>query len=283
MKKAFTLVELITVMVLIGALSLIVVAMVSSSIRETKEKAYDLQVQNIYSAAANWYQDNYVELGDTYNLRVTLAQLKQGNYISDSIINTLTDKEFPNDMLIEIDSELDYKTVTFGEDTTLYDDSFPFIDGEAVIVFTREDYLAYDPTDVIAYDSAGNIIDIHYTGNIPGIATTEFSEFKAMSSDGKTMYFIQNVVLKGNEGPTIEFNGPLTLTVDQALCNINEPTCYDLFTEGVKVDDSLHLFDGNLSVEVNIVAIPGTYTIKYSSVDSENNETTAYREVIVTE
>ena len=58
MKKGFTLIELIGIIVILGVISFIVFPVVSSSIKNGKEKAYNEQVGRIIEAAKKWANDN---------------------------------------------------------------------------------------------------------------------------------------------------------------------------------------------------------------------------------
>lgn len=56
-KNAFTLIELMAVIVILATLALIVIPAVDRSIKRSNEKAYKVQVSNIEAAAQNWMAD----------------------------------------------------------------------------------------------------------------------------------------------------------------------------------------------------------------------------------
>lgn len=103
-KKAFTLVELMGVLVIIGALSAILIPVISKTLKENKEKVYQVQLQNIILASKNFGSDNPFILPVEKNevIYVTLGQLISKGYIEPEIINPLTNEEFSKCLIIEI-------------------------------------------------------------------------------------------------------------------------------------------------------------------------------------
>lgn len=127
MKKGFTLIELMAVIVIIAGIALVVVPSVDRSINRANQNAYNVQISNIQSAAKNWYSDALVGRieGYTYlsegcvdknddgvcdknlpgngeSITITLKDLKDGNYISKDIENPLTKKPFSDTTKIVI-------------------------------------------------------------------------------------------------------------------------------------------------------------------------------------
>ena len=92
MKKGFTLIELIGIIVILGVISFIVFPVVSSSIKNGKEKAYNEQVGRIIEAAKKWANDNTDLLpSDDEELYVNINTLVSSGFIKknkeDNIIN----------------------------------------------------------------------------------------------------------------------------------------------------------------------------------------------------
>ena len=82
MKKGFTLIELIGIIVILGVISFIVFPVVSSSIKNGKEKAYNEQVGRIIEAAKKWANDNTDLLpSDDEELYVNINTLVSSGFI----------------------------------------------------------------------------------------------------------------------------------------------------------------------------------------------------------
>ena len=58
MKKGFTLIEVLTVIILIGVIGLIAFPAVNSMIKEARENLYNDQMEEIKLAAEKWSYDN---------------------------------------------------------------------------------------------------------------------------------------------------------------------------------------------------------------------------------
>lgn len=103
-KKAFTLVELMGVLVIIGVLSAILIPVISNVLKENKEKVYQSQLQNITLAAKNFVSDNVFLMPEAEGeiISITLGQLIKSGYADSNIVNPKTKKEISNCMKIEV-------------------------------------------------------------------------------------------------------------------------------------------------------------------------------------
>lgn len=120
MKKGFTLVEVLTVIVILSILSMIVFPNVVKIINKSKDNLYQTQLRELEMSTKNFALDNQQlldknHLNDTY---ISLETLKQSMYIkSDKISNPKTSKEMNGCMRIY-----------YNHDTNQY--NYEYIDNE---------------------------------------------------------------------------------------------------------------------------------------------------------
>ena len=90
-KKAFTLIELLAVITILGIVSLITVPVVIGVISKSKENLYNSQVSYIEKASKKWSVDNINSLPENGSICVKLSTLKDLGYLKDNPKNLKTD------------------------------------------------------------------------------------------------------------------------------------------------------------------------------------------------
>lgn len=102
-KKAFTLIELLGVITLLGVIAVLIIPIVDKTIKEGKDDMYEQQLNTIIAAAKNWGTDNLFALPDDgATVTITLADLKAGGYVAKDIKNPKTGKLMPDSLTIKI-------------------------------------------------------------------------------------------------------------------------------------------------------------------------------------
>lgn len=95
MKKGFTLVELLVVIVIIGMLSLIAYPSIINIVKDSREEAYKIQKKVIEKAAREWAIEHPTELSDIkengnkcdcQKKSLSISKLGDDGYLSDSDI-----------------------------------------------------------------------------------------------------------------------------------------------------------------------------------------------------
>lgn len=94
-KNAFTLAELLGVIVILALISLITIPSISGTLQKYKKNLCDAQLNQIISAARNWGADNILSLpSDGGTKKVTVSTLAKYGYIDDEIKNPVTGENF---------------------------------------------------------------------------------------------------------------------------------------------------------------------------------------------
>ena len=122
--KAFTLVELLAVIVILSLLILVAVTTVSSQFKNSKDDLYDTQLDNIRLSAEMWGSDNKVLLKSIDDcVSLTLGYLKEAGYVDVNIKNTYTKEPFLDDeVFVNITKEENrYKYEVLDDKTKLCD------------------------------------------------------------------------------------------------------------------------------------------------------------------
>ena len=117
MKKAFTLVELLGVIIILGVLALIVFPIIDKSIKSSKEKALQATIASIEDAANKYSVDHDLGYSTVYN-KIGLNELVNSGYLKDELINPVTNSKLNGCVLYKWDEE--YKQYEFK-----YDESCP--------------------------------------------------------------------------------------------------------------------------------------------------------------
>ena len=177
-KKAFTLVELIGVLVILSVLVLVAVPAVLKIIKNSKQKTYDTNISMIKTAMQDWKYDNSNMLpGVGEKIYLTISQLKHDGKLSHELNNPLTEKAFPNDMLLTITNDhggyIYAVDVNSGTETEKYEGATPYIviDGPVRKVLKVGD--TYTNARAEAYSANGELTNTEV--NISLINGTEVS------------------------------------------------------------------------------------------------------------
>ena len=113
MKKAFTLVELLGVIIILGVLALITFPIIDKSIKQSKEKALQATIANIEDAANKYSVEHDLGYSTSYQ-KMNLSELVNSGYLKDDLINPVTNSKLKGCVLYKWDEE--YKQYEFKYD-----------------------------------------------------------------------------------------------------------------------------------------------------------------------
>lgn len=137
MKKGFTLVELLCVIIIIAVVSGIVFPIVLGNINKSKEELLKVQIKDIETAAKKWALANLNSL-DKYHINdvyVSIEYLQDTNFLDkDVLLNPETKEEMEGCVLIKYD--FDSKQYTYSYDEIDCKGNFTPEDSDAYIVYT---------------------------------------------------------------------------------------------------------------------------------------------------
>ena len=103
-KKAFTLVELLGVLVVLSVILMIAFPLITTYINKTKQKSYDTQMEIIMTGLKNYAIEHkeVLPVNDADYVTFTLGQLKSLGIVNNSVVNPLDGKEIDDSMEFKI-------------------------------------------------------------------------------------------------------------------------------------------------------------------------------------
>lgn len=286
-KKAFTLIELLAVIVLLGVVSLVIIPKIGDSISNSKNSAYEAQIVNIKKGVKDFVIDNPSLISKDGVFSVKLGVVKQGGYLPVKIKNPITRVDFSNDSDIRIlkngdliEIELDLKD--------LVDVDLEYNSNSPLIVLNGE-YIEYIDVNsnyvdlgVSAYSSEGDrlsniskqiMLDGEVVSNVDTSSLSTYNiVYQVTDSNGFSTSASRTVVVRDQKAPLLTVPSDITLFV-------SEVDGFDLL-DGVSVSDNYDA-DLDITVDSSLSNVVGNYVITYSSIDSSNNSSTVRRVISV--
>lgn len=278
MKKGFTLAELLGVIVLLGAIMLIVVPLVSNSMKDSEEELYNDQIESIKLSLELWMSYNQSpNIGEAITL--SLSQLKEAGFVELDITNPITKELFPNDMVLKIINNngiIEYEVTENGDNKNDYN-LIPSMRINGNTLEYVEINSTYDDLGVTSVDSNGNVLSNSVVSTVPTLDVSQKGTYLrsyTINSGVYTNTVYRTIVVRDTTGPVIAYPGDLTLTLSQV-------NSYDFKSDITVTDNSGD--EVEVTVTDNINAIAGSYTVEYKATDSSGNVTIKLRKVVVTE
>ena len=285
--KAFTLVELLGVIVLLGILGIVIIPKVGDSITNSKETAYITQEETIKKAVNDFLVDNTDLLEDNDTITIKLGVLKQKGYIPVNIKNPKTRKNISNESLIIITKngntyDIKLNLIDLEDVTENMDNNSPILVLNGNYIEYVEVNDTYEEKGAIAKSSTGETIsNISKQIKLDGVEKSSIDTsqlltyniiYSVTDSNGLTTSATRTVIVRDTKSPTITFPTETTLIANQV-------NGYDL-RQSVIVSDN---YDTNTTLSINsgLSNLPGKYVVTYTATDSSGNVTTERRVIKV--
>lgn len=291
--KGFTLTEYISIFVILALVAVITLPVIRDVLNESREKAYNIQIENITRATKDWILKgeniNNLPTNENDMITLTLGTLKNSGVIELNIKNPNNNELFPNDMLITVTRKMnDYDikvldtTGTVGSLEMSADAPSIVLNGPYLVyVELNDEYqeLGSVATSNVGNDLTPNIVKEIYVNNsqVANVLTSGFNTYLIyyhITDNDYTSTIIRTVIIRDNTAPVITFNEETTITIDQ-VATFNP-------LHAVNVTDNSNT-EVDLTYTGTVSEVVGKYLITYKAIDQSGNEITKKRIIKVIE
>lgn len=285
MKKGFTLIEILAVIIVLGIIGLIVFPTVSELIKKSRENLYNDQLEEIKLASEKWAYKNIDKLPNKENesVTITLLELKKNgllpldirdprdnNLLSNGLSIVITYKS--NDYEYSIEENITNKEIT-------QDSPSLILNGTAILYVEINSDYEEKGAFVSSNSNLNDDIVITYYDNGKEVAKIDTSMLKTYTVEysvtdkdkNLTTVITRTVIIRDTEAPLIELPDKITI-------NLEEANNYDLKKDVLISDNS----NNNPTVEINgFDTSSGEKIVKYKACDNSNNCNTKNRIIVV--
>lgn len=285
--KAFTLVELLGVIVLLGIISIVIIPKVGDSLENSKQTALLTQEEQIKKASFDFLVD-HTELLESNTITLKLGTLKQGGYLPIKIKNPKTRKNISNESTITITKignsyEMTLNLIDLENASENIDSNSPILVLNGNYIEYIEVNEEYNELGAKAITSTGEEIDsenisiqVLYNNEETTITTNQLKTYSIVYSvtddEGRNTSATRTVIVRDSTAPTIIVPKDTNIYVNEVAQFNNQ--------DGVIINDN---YDNNPSLTINstLANIPGTYVITYTATDSSGNQSIEKRVIKV--
>ena len=219
MKKGFTLVELLAVIIILGAIFAITFPLVTDNIRKTEEKAFNLQKEQIIAAAKDMVIKEYVVIPDKQSITLYVGELKRKGLLPIKMINAKTKLTISNESNVVISREnnsysYDVNIIDLEEESTENNENAPVIRLNGNYVEYVEINTEYVEKGGTAYSNTGSPLTLNppqiklNDNEVGEIDTSKLGTYKliySVTDKGLTTTNIRTVVVRDTISPVIYF------------------------------------------------------------------------------
>lgn len=287
MKKGFTLVELLAVIIILGAIFAITFPLVTDNIRKTEEKAFNLQKEQIIAAAKDMVIKEYVVIPDKQSITLYVGELKRKGLLPIKMINAKTKLTISNESNVVISREnnsysYDVNIIDLEEESTENNENAPVIRLNGNYVEYVEINTEYVEKGGTAYSNTGIPLELNLqikSNDNEGdkIYTSKLGTYKLIYSatdknNGLTTTSIRTVVVRDTIPPVIYFP-------EDNIVKLSKVSGFDVRARVSAIDNSNDKI--NVTPVSSLSNVPGKHVILYTAKDSSGNTTNAKRVITV--
>ena len=295
-KRAFTLVELLGIIIILSVILALVFPSVTDIINQSKETTYQTQINKILNAAYDYTLKNPKFLPESGEISfITLGELKQVGLIESNLTNPENLESFPNDLIVIIkntnEPEYDKKTskkegkylYTVKEGSKNNSGIAPTITLPITVASLELNDPVPDISDApySATDSAGNNITdkVKYfiakgDSIVDSIDTSTFTVYKlyfvVVDDAGNSTSQIINIIVGDTTSPTLSIPSNTTISLGSSLNLYNGASC----------EDNSGFCDITVTESIDYQT-SGVYTVTYTAQDPSGNTTTKERIITI--
>lgn len=310
MKKAFTLVELIAVIAILGLIALIVYPSINSVIKSAKDDSYESQTKVLEKAAREWSLDNINLLPKDEVTVVCVSQLIEGGYLSNEDVKDPRDTS--KDLMGGV--EISYKSGEAGDYVYKYNDKEKTCSGKTVgmkvsritnsddgVVLENQDgyYKGSNPNNYLDYgNKEWRILRVNEDGSLKMISNegvrlsvTDTSFKDSSLSDYLNTSFYNSIgknkniskesyCLNYENGCLEEDNLKVTvMNLNDLVMASNNLNCSESNLEACYKGNYLLDYSANNGTEYTLVA-DGSFSLNKGTLLQDNSETKNVRPVV---
>ncbi len=281
MKKGFTLVELMAVIIILGVIALIAFPIIDNSIKKSKEDSLDQTIDNIELSAYNYSVQNVFDKPSIDEKKaIMLDRLQDTGFLEKEIINPVTDEEMEGCVWYYWDSS--QYIFEYDQECTLEEATVAITYDEGLITngWAKANMLVniVSNGDSIKYCIDNNECEPNIEEKLPtysvGVSKEGTNYICAVATNdlGTTEKVCESIKM--------DKTLPIMSGIADIMVMRNDPV--DLKT-GITYEDALSGIDGSLVIEPNIVdtSTVGTKQVKYRVKDKAGNIREVVRNIIV--
>lgn len=288
MKKGFTLVELLAVIIILGAIFAITFPLVTDNIRKTEEKAFNLQKEQIIAAAKDMVIKEYVVIPDKQSVTLYVGELKRKGLLPIKMINAKTKLTISNESNVVISRENNYYSydvniIDLEEESTENNENAPVIRLNGNYVEYVEINTEYVEKGGTAYSNTGSPLTLNSPqiklndNEVDKIVTSQLGTYKLIYSatddnNGLTTTSIRTVVVRDTIPPVIYFP-------EDNIVKVSKVSGFDVRARVYAFDNSEN--DVTAIPLSSLSNVPGKHVILYTAKDPSGNTTNAKRVITV--